>query len=204
MKVETPFNPLAREHLARSVAEALLSKKSVALAITEKFEAAGVYAIYYRGSSEPYVRLAEHNDRQEAAEDIPIYVGKAMPEGSKATGSVASDRPGTALFDRLAQHAESIEVVDGIELRDFQCRYLAVDSVWIPLGEALLIHRFMPLWNKVVKGFGNHHPGKGRFKGKVSDWDVLHPGRSWVQHLQPGNTREQVVGKINAYYAKHL
>jgi hypothetical protein len=28
-----------------------------------------------------------------------------------------------------------------------------------------------------VDGFGNHDPGKGRYKQARSDWDVIHPGR---------------------------
>jgi hypothetical protein len=66
----------------------------------------------------------------------------------------------------------------GIE--DFRCRYLVVDDIWIPLGESLLIETFNPLWNRVMDGFGNHDPGKGRYNQARSAWDVVHPGRQWA------------------------
>jgi len=34
-----------------------------------------------------------------------------------------------------------------------------------------------------MDGFGNHDPGKGRYNQAQSEWDVLHPGRSWVKRL---------------------
>ena len=48
----------------------------------------------------------------------------------------------------------------------------------------MLISRFEPLWNKLVDGFGNHDPGKGRYQQKKSAWDLLHPGRPWAERLQ--------------------
>ncbi len=32
--------------------------------------------------------------------------------------------------------------------------------------------------NKIIDGFGNHDPGKGRYNQLRSRWDKLHPGRS--------------------------
>lgn len=58
-------------------------------------------------------------------------------------------------------------------------------SVWIPLGKSLLIRMFNPVWNKLIDGFGNHDPGKGRYNQQRSPWDVLHSGRSWAEKLQP-------------------
>jgi hypothetical protein len=47
--------------------------------------------------------------------------------------------------------------------------------------EAALIKINMPLWNTAVDGFGNHDPGSGRYEQAKSDWDVIHPGRSWAE-----------------------
>ncbi len=75
-----------------------------------------------------------------------------------------------------------------LDLADFSCRHLVVEDIWIPLGEALLIERFQPLWNVVVDGFGNHDPGAGRHSGQRPLWDVVHPGRPWAGKLRE-NTR---------------
>lgn len=47
--------------------------------------------------------------------------------------------------------------------------------------EAALIKINKPLWNTALDGFGNHDPGSGRYKQAKSDWDLIHPGRSWAE-----------------------
>jgi hypothetical protein len=49
--------------------------------------------------------------------------------------------------------------------------------------EAELIRNYRPLWNTTVDGFGNHDPGSGRYNQAKSEWDALHPGRSWAEKL---------------------
>jgi hypothetical protein len=90
-------------------------------------------------------------------------------------------------------------------------RYIAVDDIWIPLGESLLIEMFSPVWNVLVDGFGNHDPGKGRYNQQRSPWvgrwltlmlsagrkallpdkaicwrvwGEIHPGRAWAAKCQ--------------------
>jgi hypothetical protein len=115
----------------------------------------------------------------------PIYVGKAVPAGARKSGLGLDVAPGTVLYNRLAEHADSIREAENLELADFVCRYLVVDDIWIPLGESLLIQTSSPVWNRVIDGFGNHDPGKGRHQGQMPSWDVMHPGRSWAGKLQP-------------------
>jgi hypothetical protein len=57
------------------------------------------------------------------------------------------------------------------------------ESSLIPSVEAALIRKHLPLWNTTVDGFGNHTPGAGRYNQSPSEWDVLHPGRTWVMRL---------------------
>ncbi len=103
----------------------------------------------------------------------------------------------TALYDRLREHAESIKQAENLSLSDFACRYLAVDDVWIPLAESLLIETFKPLWNILVDGFGNHDPGGGRYNQRRSAWDLLHPGRLWAERLRTARiSREQLLQRI--------
>ncbi|NOK62950.1 MAG: Eco29kI family restriction endonuclease [Chloroflexi bacterium AL-W] len=192
-----PFNPLDKRHLGESVGQAMLRQPVIPIATLENFEGAGVYAIYYRGDFPAYEAIARKNQDQNFV--APIYVGKAVPKGARK-GVDLEASPGKVLFNRLTQHKRSIEEASNLEIADFHCRYLIVDDIWIPLGESLLIAKFDPLWNKLIDGFGNHDPGKGRHAGLRPRWDVLHPGRPWADRCQPrGETAEQIIGEARDY-----
>lgn len=186
-----PYNPLDKVHLGESVASALLGRSPVALDSLEPFDGAGVYALYYNGRLDVYASVS--------GRDIPIYVGKAIPPGSRK-GLGLGAAPRLALFKRLGEHAESIRLASNLDIADFTCRYLVVDDIWIPLGESLVIARFSPLWNQVIDGFGNHDPGSGRYNQLRSRWDTLHPGRPWaLKCREREETPEQLEGEIRAY-----
>jgi len=129
----------------------------------------------------------------------PIYVGKAVPAGARKGGFGLDAPQGSVLYRRLCEHAESIKQAPNLKLKDFHCRYLIVDDIWIPLGESLLIETSAPLWNKVLDGFGIHDPGKGRYKQKKSHWDVLHPGRSWANKLKQGRALDEITKLIETH-----
>ncbi|MDX2267886.1 MAG: Eco29kI family restriction endonuclease [Bryobacter sp.] len=203
MRTEPVFNPLDKKNLGSSVAEALVLRERSPLPPRERFIAAGVYAIYYQGDHPLYTAIATKN-RANNGDDLPIYVGKAIPKGARKGGTTLDRGVGTVLFDRLKQHSETIQAAQDLKLSDFFCRYLAVDDIWIPLGENLLIEEFSPLWNKVVEGFGNHDPGSGRERSKMSPWDIIHPGRSWALKLQPGKDRKLIEQKIRYFLAKQF
>ena len=177
-----PYNPLDKRHLGEQVAEALLAREIQPLP-PEKFIGAGVYAIYYIGEFDAYKTLSAVNKNNQYT--CPIYVGKAVPKGARKGGQGDNVDPGTALYDRLSDHTKSIKEAKNLNLSDFRCRYLAVDDIWIPLAESMMIERFKPVWNCLLEGFGNHAPGSGRTNGKMSSWDRFHPGRSWAKNLQP-------------------
>lgn len=180
---EQPYNPLDKAHLGESVARALLARPVVTLPPPEPFRGAGIYALYYAGGFPPYRIIMEKNVH--AAWALPIYIGKAIPLGARRGGYGLSEAPGEVLYRRLREHATSIQQAENLALEDFTCRYLVVDDIWIPLGEALLITMFSPLWNARVDGFGNHDPGAGRYNQQRSAWDALHPGRPWAARLRP-------------------
>jgi hypothetical protein len=94
---------------------------------------------------------------------------------------------------RLAEHAESIEQAQNLEIPSFYGRYLSVDDIWIPLGESLLINHLRPIWNLVIDGFGNHDPGGGRRNQMKSSWDVLHPGRPWAEKQRDNSKSAKVI-----------
>jgi hypothetical protein len=127
---------------------------------------------------------------------MPIYVGKAVPSGSRKGGFGLGENPGRVLFGRLGEHLTSIKAATNLDVKDFQCRYLVADDIWIPLGEALLIDQFSPVWNRVLDGFGNHTPGAGRFKQQRSRWDTLHPGRSWAEKCAPNNVPLETINEL--------
>jgi hypothetical protein len=177
-----PFNPLDKRNLGANVAEALLSRRIHPLGEIPEFEGAGIYAIYYTGEFPAYAELSARN--QEDRFGAPIYVGKAIPAGARKGGGVGAKGTGRYLFNRLAEHADSVSVASNLNLADFHARFLVVDDIWIPLGESLIIARYSPLWNALIDGFGNHDPGKGRYEGMRPRWDVLHPGRSWAMRCR--------------------
>lgn len=145
-----------------------------------------MYAIYYAGEHQPYqpyTLIATHDREPETI--VPIYVGKAVPAGARVGGFGLGANPGNVLFNRLREHAESINQARNLSLSDFQCRYLTVDDIWIPLAESVLISMFAPIWNTTVAGFGNHDPGAGRYNQQRSPWDILHEGRPWADKLRP-------------------
>ncbi len=193
-----PFNPLDKQNLAASVAEALLGRKARPLKDLESFKGAGIYAIYYTGNFAPYALLAKRNAG--GRHTAPIYVGKAVPQGARKGGVGTGNSATKALFNRLKEHAESIEAVNNLQLKDFVCRFLVVDDIWIPLGESLLIAKFAPIWNNIIDGFGNHDPGKGRYQGMRPRWDVLHPGRSWAEKCQPrSESAKQIIADVEQF-----
>jgi len=189
-----PYNPLDKTRLGENVADALLAQATIPLPPPSTFVGAGIYAIYYGGEFDAYapIRFSRKGNQ------VPIYVGKAVPAGARKGGLGLIDDPGDVLFKRLREHAQSIEAATNLSIADFVCRFLPVDDIWIPLGEALLIERFRPLWNTVVDGFGNHDPGSGRHAQQKSIWDELHPGRSWADRLQPApKSRAEILALID-------
>jgi hypothetical protein len=126
-----------------------------------------------------------------------------VPAGARKGGFGLDIPAGAVLYNRLAEHAESIQAARNLSVEDFACRYLVVDDIWIPLGESLLIEMFSPIWNHLVDGFGNHDPGKGRYQQQRAPWDVLHPGRNWADRLQPHpKSEKELLKAIEAYLAK--
>lgn len=194
-----PFNPLDKRQLGESVAEALLKSDPHPLGSVGRFNGAGIYALYFTGDFSCYRTLSPDSSMQGPC--VPIYVGKAVPPGARRGNFGIDAEPGPALFNRIREHAESIRSVQNLSREDFHCRYLVVEDIWIPLGEALLIARFTPVWNKLVDGFGNHDPGSGRYNQLRSRWDVLHPGRSWAEKCkQREETSEQIIAEVSSYF----
>ena len=123
-----------------------------------------------------------------------------MPAGARKGGFGLGANPGKVLFRRLNEHAESISSASNLRLDDFHCRYLVTDDIWIPLAEAMLIDLFNPVWNKLLDGFGNHDPGKGRYEQQRAPWDTIHPGRAWAEKLKRGKDEKQLLALLADFF----
>jgi len=187
-----PFNPLTKEALARSVEYELLAQVPQRLDQVPRFLGPGIYVIYYDG---PHVLY-----RAISRTDQPIYVGKAVPAGSRK--ALTDDtKIGSPLWNRIDEHRESVSYGADLQPSDFHVRYLVADELFIPLAETLMIRTLHPVWNQAVDGFGNHDPGKGRYDGKLPDWDTLHPGRPWAARIRtPGRLRSELEAKVRAHF----
>jgi hypothetical protein len=179
--VTDSYNPLDKLNLARSIERELLKQNAIPLRDIKKIIGAGVYVLYYTGEFKPYRDIAATN--LDAKFTVPIYVGKAIPGGSRKGGLSKDASVGDALRTRLSQHIRSIDQVSNLDVQDFFVRHLVVDDIWIPLGENMLIETFKPLWNRALDGFGNNAPGRGRHKQYKSTWDTMHPGRKAFRKL---------------------
>ena len=175
------YNPLSVDELGRNAARAIRRWEAAELPPDELTEEAGVYALYYSGPFPAYGGMDEEE---------PIYVGQAVHTKTKP-------RP---LRQRLAEHAQSIESAENLDLQDFRCRWVVLDPVWIGMTERILIDQYRPVWNDVLKGFGIHAPGSGRGNQARSRWDTLHPERDMAANLPP---REESAAELMELIAEH-
>lgn len=171
------------------------SSPLVSLSELESFEGVGIYALFYVGDLDLYIGIYE-----EKAE-LPIYVGKAVPPGNRQGRK--RDGESKKLYGRLKEHLGSIDAVDNLNPEDFLCKFVIVSndqSDIIGTYESATIRQFQPLWNAIIDGFGNHDPGSGRHGQAKSDWDIIHPGRSWADNLTGNaNPLESIKEKIYEY-----
>lgn len=189
------FHSPTFESVVEEVVEFVESTDKFALPLeTGRFLGPGIYLLYYNGDFEPY---------RKAASDEPIYVGKAVPKGRRQGRTRSSNS--AELYNRIREHRRSISKAENLLASDFTCRFVILENEMADIVvtvESALIRKHRPLWNSVIDGFGNHDPGKGRYQQQPSEWDMLHPGRSWVEKLQ-GEPRDRsaIVDKVERHYA---
>lgn len=154
------------------------------LAPKTSFVGAGVYALYYTGDSKLYQTISNAN---RISYDVPIYIGKAVPAGWRQ-GRAFKSSQGKELYKRLKDHAKSISDTSAtLDINDFACRFVIFNGAAVGLiacVEAKMIECYSPVWNSCIDGFGNHDPGSGRYNQALSEWDAIHTGRPWANHLK--------------------
>jgi hypothetical protein len=186
------YNPLDYGNLTRNCVDELMKRGPFALPPFESFPGAGVYALFYKGPLSLYAPIVSPDVK------TPIYVGKAIPPGGRKGGGAQSSSA-SPLFNRLREHAASIEATD-LGLDSFVCRYLVVTPLWITMAERFLIEHYQPLWNVALDGFGLHDPGSGRHQGEIPWWDALHSGRAWATKLRQTRTRAQAEAVVEGFF----
>jgi hypothetical protein len=198
----TPYDPLDLRTRAENMVKVVLEQPVIPLGSLKAFEGSGIYVLYYTGDFAPYQPVARENRGQKWGR--PIYVGEATRKGGRKGGVLAEGPPGRALFDRLGNHADSLQSAENLAIEDFWCRYLVLKDFFIPLCESLLIDRYEPLWNKLIDGFGNNPLGGPRQKQQAKAmWDVLHPGRAGAA-ISPNKkypTPEVLVAAVGKFFA---
>ena len=170
------------------------------LPLEKAFNGAGIYALYYKGSFEHY------GFYQNRKSPIPIYIGKAVPQGWRQGRLGSEAQIGRELYRRIREHAKNIDRCTNLDQHDFLVRFMVFKEETVNLIstiESSLIRQNSPLWNSIIDGFGNHDPGKGRYNQAVSEWDFLHPGRNWVEKLTGQKPEmKQILNKIETYMSK--
>lgn len=166
------FDPLAVENVGVTLAVELLEQPLKPMPPPEPFAGAGVYALYYSGDHPAYAGLT---GKDSGRNKYPVYIGKAAGESAKQGFNSSTAAKKRKLYERIAQHAKSIEEVNNLELEHFRCRFLVLNDAYIALAESVLIRLFRPAWNGM--SFGSKVVGKNRMGGNVGLWDALHPGR---------------------------
>lgn len=185
------YDPLTYNNLMAGLVVHFERRPREALGDRDDVEGPGIYALFYSGAFAPYASIV--------ASELPIYVGKAVPPGSRKGDNIDPNAP--ALRRRLREHAQSIDAAGNINLADFACQYMAIEPVWITLAERFLIEQYSPLWNLALDGFGDHNPGKGRQNSQRSWWDTMHPGRPWAKDLVHGKTPAEAERKVKDFLA---
>jgi hypothetical protein len=183
------YDPVSTHNLSRDIVRELLAQPIGALPPAQRFVGAGIYALYYIGSEALYAAVADAKCRKG-----PIYVGKSRPAKSQ------KDAP---LYSRLRDHARSIGQAPNLSVTDFRCRYLIVVRAWIRPSEDFLEDYYQPLWNKVVKGFGNRAVGGTRTGQQASLWDTLHVGRAGAATTAQRRNRQDIGKAVTAHLATH-
>ncbi|MDR3422863.1 MAG: Eco29kI family restriction endonuclease [Xanthobacteraceae bacterium] len=166
------FDPGNPRTIGFFIALAITAQPRQPLGSLPEFYGSGVYAIYYNGDYPLYAPLSRT--------ETPIYVGQAAPGNDNAQTPVEQ---GLRLCARLNEHRKNIVRASSLNIEDFECRALVVQTGWETGAEDYLIRLFRPIWNsetKLVFGLGKHGDSAETRKNKRSPWDTLHEGREWA------------------------
>jgi hypothetical protein len=190
------FDPGNPRTIGFFIALAITAQPRQPLGALPEFHGSGVYAIYYNGDFPLYAPLSRS--------ETPIYVGQAAPGNENAQTPVEQ---GLRLCARLNEHRKNIVRAASLNIADFDCRALVVQTGWETGAEDYLIRLFHPIWNsetKLVFGLGKHGDSAETRKNKRSPWDTLHAGREWAvsETIVDAKSPEKIAGELQAHFEK--
>jgi Eco29kI restriction endonuclease len=198
IRPKSVFDPTQPATAGRIVALTLVAQQRYPLALVPQFYGAGIYAIYFKGGAgtfSPYYPLS--------GTDHPIYIGKVDPLDSSAKDAVGQ---GAKLAARLREHARTIEKVNTtLNIDDFECRFLIVQTGFQKPAEDYLIRFFKPLWNSeigICYGMSKHGDDAATRGNGRSPWHTLHPGIKWADNELL--TDQKPASQIEKEIADHL
>ena len=191
------FDPGDPAVVGRFIALAMIAQPRSPLSTVERFYGSGIYALYYKGMFAAYAPIS--------TTETPIYVGKADPRNDTAKTSVEQ---GTGLSNRLKDHFRSIGKADGtLNVDNFDCRSLVVQSGWQGAAEDYLINLFQPVWNNetgICYGLGKHGDAPSTRANLRSPWDTLHPGRDWAgrdPNISDARPRDRILADLEKHFS---
>ena len=191
------FDPSNPKVIGRFVSLALVAQQRHPLADIPRAYGSGVYAIYYDGPFPAYAPIS--------GTETPIYVGQAAPAINSARTPLEQ---GPRLSSRLMEHGKNIaKATTTLEIDDFECRSLVVQSGGQTAAEDYLIHLFKPIWNSetsILYGLGKHGDSAKTRANKRSPWDTMHPGRKWAKDsAEDAKSHETIEAELKQHFAEH-
>ena len=190
------FDPGDPAVVGRFIGLAMIAQPRSRLPAIERFYGSGIYALYYKGEFPAYAPIS--------GTETPIYVGKADPQADTAKTPLEQ---GTRLSNRLKDHLRNIgKAADTLNVADFDCRSLVVQSGWQGAAEDYLIHVFRPVWNSetgICFGLGKHGDSPSTRANLRSPWDTLHPGRDWAGRdpaMGDARPRDQILDDLRQHF----
>lgn len=196
------FDPTNPATAGRVVALTMVAQERYPLSRVPVFYGSGVYALYYRGKEDKsgwcpaYAPLASTQH--------PIYVGKADPVDPAAKEPMAQ---GEKLAARLREHAKTIgKATTTLDIHDFECRFLIVQTGFQTSAERYLIDFFKPIWNsetKICFGMSKHGDSAETRGNGRSPWHTMHPGVGWSdnERLVDQRPKDQIERDIANHFA---
>ena len=112
------YDPLTYDNLMAGLAWRFRQRPQQRLATVEEVEGLVVYALFYAGGLNAY--------RVISGGENPIYVGKAVPPGSRKGTGVDASKP--ALRSRLREHTRSIDAAEDLEVAEFTYKHMAIEA----------------------------------------------------------------------------
>lgn len=198
------FDPTDPATAGRVVALTLVAQARYPLSRVPVFYGSGVYALYYTGKEGTPGWCSAYGPL--SGTQHPIYVGKADP--MDATAKKPTEQ-GKKLAARLREHAKTIgKARTTLDIHDFECRFLIVQTGFQTSAERYLIDFFQPIWNSemdICFGMSKHGDAAETRGNGRSPWHTMHPGVKWADNplLEDQRQKDRIEQDIGNHFQKN-